>query len=276
MANDEIEVAKPVLTDSPVLSDLDLLYIIKGKTPEYWQAIAQRGGLSDGVINTLAETREEATARILTDNKNIRLTLKAANIIGTMAETDESLAKPLLMREDLPEEIARHLYQYVGAELKNYIRDYFGVQEEAISSAIDEVILELGEDNTRHKFMPTEAMVESAKMLAATGQLTLQATMAPLQRGQFATFIAMFSQLSGLSPQNTHDILSDASGKMLAISCRAMNLTKGDLARIYMMTQRIRSEDRIVDHQELMRALSAFDNLSVEKARSVTHIHQPQ
>ena len=96
----------------------------------------------------------------------------------------------------------------------------------------------------------------------------------PLQRGQFGTFIALFSEFSGLSPQNTHDVLCDASGKMLAITCRALDLSKGDLSRIYMMTQRLRSEDRVVDHQELLRALSVFDNISVEKAQAVTHIHK--
>ncbi|MDB5490479.1 MAG: hypothetical protein JWO78_328, partial [Micavibrio sp.] len=39
MANDEISIARPVLRHSPVLSDLDLMYIIKSKDASYWQEI---------------------------------------------------------------------------------------------------------------------------------------------------------------------------------------------------------------------------------------------
>lgn len=272
IANDEISVARPVLQTSSVLSDLDLLYIIKGKSPEYWQAIASRKNLSNSVMDVLAETRDAKTAHVLAGNTDIRLTLKAANIIGTMAEGDENLARPLLMRSDLPEEIARHLYAYVGQELKSYIKGHFGDQGQQFEQNVDDVLFEFVDSSKTRKFMPTENMMIAAKAMAEAGHLTMISIMAPLERGQYASFIAMFSQLSGLSAEDSYDLFSDSSARMLAITCRALGLSKGELARIYMMTQRIRSEDRIVDHQELMRAISTFENITVEKARAATHI----
>lgn len=274
LASDEISIAAPVLRSSPVLSDLDLMYIIKAKTPEYWRAIAGRTKMSEQVINTLAETRDGPTAKILAENNAIRLSEKAFNILGLMAQDKEVLARPLLMRKDVPEMVARHLYDYVGQELRSYINTHFKISSEAVSNAINDVILEFAEE-PQNQFMPTASMLQAADTLAQSGRLSPGMMMDSLQRAQFGTFIALFSRYCGMSPENVHEMISDPSGKMLAVTCRALNLSKADLSRIYMMTQRIRSADRIVDHNEMMRAMNVYDNVSVSKAQSVLHI-QPK
>lgn len=272
IANDEISVATPMLKSSGVLSDLDLLYIIKGKGAEYWRAIAERARLSDGVMNVLVETREMGTAVALASNDKIHLTRKAVDVLSNLAETSETLAKPLLMRTDLPEGVARNLYQFVSQELRQYIRDYCGIQGAEIDAAVEDVILEFVDGNNNKLFMPTYQTMEAVESMAKTGRLSLHSVMEALQRGQYSSFIAMFAKYSGLSVRNTHELLSEVNGKTLAIACKALNLTKGDLSRIYMMTQRLRSEDRIVDHNELLKALSAYDRVSQEQARKVLGI----
>jgi uncharacterized protein (DUF2336 family) len=272
IANDEIEVARPVLNLSQVLSDLDLLYIIKGKTPEYWREIAQRPRLSESVMNMLAETRESQTIRALVENERIQLTYKAAAIIGSMAESDDDLAKPLLLRNDVPEDIARHLYKFIGDELREQLGRRFGPQDYAVTKAIEEVLNEFSGGHKTRNFMPTQAMLDAAQVMALSGRLNAPSMIQQLQRGQFGSFIAMFSQFCGIAPEGIHEMLYDPSGKMLAITCRALDLSKGELSRIYMMTQRIRSEDRIVDHNELLRAIAVYDTVSVDKARAMTNI----
>lgn len=272
MANDEIDIARPVLRHSPVLSELDLMYIIKAKDAAYWQEIAGRMQLSDAVINTLAETRNLPTNKALAENNFIRIPEKAFDIMGSVAQYDEALARPLLMRSDVPEIVARHLYEYVGQELRAHIQSTFGIRTEEAGKALDDLIIEFTE-GARGQFMPTTGMLQMADALAQSGRLSMAPVMDTLQRGQFGTFIALFSKFCGMTPQVVHDMVSESSGKNLAVTCRAMGLTKADLSRIYLMTQRIRSADRIVDHTELLRALSVYDNVSVEKAQNALHIH---
>ncbi len=269
IANDEISVASPMLKSSGALSDLDLLYIIKGKGADYWRAIAARASLSDGVMNVLAETREPETALVLAKNEKIHLSRRTAEILGGMAEGSEELAKPLLMRTDLPEAVARHLYQYVGSELRQYIRDYFGIQDKAAMDAVNDVIFELADGNQKKQFMPTVQMNEAVEQMARNGRLNLHVIMETLQRGQFGTFLAMFSRHYKIPVRTVHEIMCEAGGKSLAVTCKALNLTKGDLSRIYMMTQRLRSEDRIVDHNELLKALAAYDRVGQDQARAL-------
>lgn len=273
IANDEIGVAEPMLKNSEVLSDLDLLYIIKGKTPEYWTAIASRRRLSDGVMNVLADTRDSETIKTLSANDGLRLSRHVLEIACEMAEQSEGIARPLLMRSDVPETIARRLYACVGSELKNYIRDYYGLHDLAASDAVDDIVLEFS-GAKQNPFMPSQNAIEAADLFAKTGKLSLQNMMDVLQRGQYASFIAMFARFSGLAVGQVHEMLQESSGKVLAITCRALQLSKGDLSRIYMMTQRVRSADRIVDHKDMMRCLAVYDKIELATAREITGINR--
>ena len=272
IANDEISIARPVLRNSPVLSDLDLMYIIKAKGTSYWQEIAGRSELSEALVNMLAETRDVLTNKKLAENQSLHITEKAFNIMGSMAQYDETLARPLLMRPDVPEIVARHLYEYVGQELRSHIQSTFGVHSEAASKALDDLMIEFAE-GARAQFMPTTTMLLTADAMAQSGRLTMTPIMDSLQRGQFASFVAMFSKYCGMNPQMVLDMVNDSSGTNLAVTCRALGLSKADLSRIYMMTQRIRSADRIVDHTELLQALAVYDKVSIGKAQSLLHIH---
>lgn len=272
IANDEIEVATPMLRLSRVFSDLDLLYIIKGKGPEYWRAIAAREILSDEIMNVLADTKESRTLETLVTNRKLRLTPHTLIVIEQAAEKNESMARPLLMRPDVPEEIARKLYHHVGVDLKEYIRNYFGIIDDTVLNAVDDIIFEFSgqkAESEPREFIPRESVIKAAEALASSGRLNMQRMMETLQRGQMATFIAMFAQFSGISTDRVHDMLSATDGKILAVTCRALDLSKSDLSRIYMMTQRIRSRDRIVDQSDLLHALAVYDRIQAREARKI-------
>ncbi|PJB73476.1 MAG: hypothetical protein CO093_00525 [Alphaproteobacteria bacterium CG_4_9_14_3_um_filter_47_13] len=82
LANDEITVASPMLEKSTVLSDLDIIYIIKSRGAAYWQAIAKRSRLSNEAIDMLVDSGDFGTAVILSQNERIRLTKYALGILG--------------------------------------------------------------------------------------------------------------------------------------------------------------------------------------------------
>ncbi len=147
LANDQIDVASPMLINSRALGEFDLMYIIKSKGPEYWAAIAQRRQLSEQVVDLLAETKDIDTAIALAENKGIKLTNNALTILADMAQGVEKLALPLLRREEVSADLAKALYQYVGAEIKGYIDHSFGSQAppEEVSEAVDQVIVEFTE-----------------------------------------------------------------------------------------------------------------------------------
>ncbi len=270
IANDEISVASPFLRCSPIFSDLDLIYIIKSKGCAYWKAIAARETLSDELIDVLAETKDTGTVVALSRNQRITLTRHAISILSEMAKTDESLALPLLGRPEIPPAMAQALYEHVGQELKTRIRSFYrGPEATLAEKAIDDVLQEITVGVSSSEYMPPEQTLALAEKFSGMGLLNLNVMLETLQRGQISSFIAMFGKYTGLSARRIHDFLQQPCPKGLAIACRAFGIQKADFSRIYLMTHRMRSKDRIINQEDMMEILSYFDRVRPEAAQRI-------
>lgn len=275
LANDDIAVAQPILSKSPVLSDLDLIYIIKSRGAEHWQAIAGRDKLSAQVIDVLADKKDSGTAIILSANEHAILTWHALEILTEMAQGDQEIARPLLMRAELPDNIVRKLYDHVGQDLKHYIRDYYGIFSGEVTSAIDEIMLEFTGAADINPFMPNAKVVQAAQQYADKGKLTLYTMMQALRRGQIASFIAMFAVYTGVPVDETHDYMKQTCGKGLAVICRAHGIQKNDFATIYMLTNRIRTDNRIINQHDMMQVIGYYDKVRPEVAQRLLRNKTP-
>ncbi len=271
LANDEITIAAPILRKSVILSDLDLIYIIKSQGRDYWQIIASRENLSNEVIDVLAEIRDADTAVVLSKNERITLTRYALDVLGDMAEDNEALARPLLMRPEVPEELARRLYGHVGGELKTYIRAFFGVSDPHVETVVDDLVLEFAEraPPAPPEFMPTDAMIRAAGKKASLNMLNLELMFESLNNGEIAPFIAQFAEYTSISARKIHDFLKQSCPKGMAIACRAFGIQKNEFSKIYLMTHRMRSKRRLVNHKDMMDVLQYFDKVRPEVAMRI-------
>ncbi|MCB9988902.1 MAG: DUF2336 domain-containing protein [Rhodospirillales bacterium] len=273
LANDEISVAAPMLKNSLVFSDLDLIYIIKSHGPAYWQAIAGREHLSDELIDILASTRDMDTGVALAANDRIILTRNALEILSDLAKRADDLAEPLLLRPEMPDDLAQRIYEEVGEAMRDHIRRLQGEQWQEIELVLSDVVEEFSRCSRGvskdSNYLPSPKMNEAANVLANKGRLTLGTLLKPLKRGQIASFIAMFAKYTGISPQKIHAILMQPCGKGLAITCRAYGIQKSDFSRIYLLTHRMRSKNMMVDQKEMLRALGYFDRLRPEVAQRI-------
>lgn len=268
LANDEIEIAEPVLRQSPVLHDMDLIYLIKSKTSEYWQAIATRAGLNPLVINALAETHDQATAVTLASNDNIILTDVAISIFVEMSKQSDELAKPLLQRDELPGIIGRVLFEYVGAEIKDIIRERFPIGGEVAAGQIDDLIEEFVSEEATSR--PSHHAMEAARQAARRDDLRIHDIMGVLRRGQLGTYTAMLTEFTRLPLTTVQEILTQNSGYGLAVISRAYEITKADFMAMFLLTQRLRQEDeRVISQQELAKAGQYYDKITKEQAEEI-------
>lgn len=271
IANDEVEVAEPVLRKSPILKDMDLLYIIQGKGVEHARAIAKREGLSASVINTLAETKDFQVAVNLSGNDGVTLTEHAFRIFGDMAKYSETLARPLLNREDLPQDIAGKLYQYVSDELKAVLSERYGIGASVAISALNDITIEMKDADTSDKSLRENTQMEAyAHNQQRRGELKFPTILATLRRGQYSTFLAQFTVFTGLPSETVRAMIRQESGKAMAMACRALDLPKADFVSLYLLTDRFRSAGkRVVNHNELTRIMTMFDEIKPEDARKL-------
>jgi len=270
LANDDIEIAEPVLKNSQVLGDLDLMYIVKAKTSEYWQAIATRANISDELIDVLADTDDLDTALVLVDNLNITLTEHALVALSDIAQDNETLALPLLRRDDVASDVAARLYQYVGQEIKSFISENYDLDtQKSVSEALDRSVEEFATPTTPNNFMPDEYMLNAAQGFKEQGTLNVQLMLSTLRRGHMRSFVAQFSVYINVPAEIIGQILSQTHGQGLAIAAKASGIEKQDFLSIFMLTNKIWNHGRLVDPQDIKSAIDYYNRATPEMAQSI-------
>ncbi len=268
LANDEISVAAPILEKSNILQDLDLINIIKSHAQDHWWYIAKREKISDKVIDTLVDTQDETTAVILSANQKAKLTGYALNEFTKMARKSEDLAKPLLMREEISSYLAMRLYEYVGMELKSFIRDNFNTASaNRTTNIVDDIVFEMS-SSAKGEFKPTQQMLMAAEEMYKRGTLNSEAMMKNLRSGQINNYIAQFSIYCGVTSETVEEMLKQNNGQALAVSCKALGIPKSDFVYMYLLTQRVRG-GRIIDQKELAAAMQYYQKVTEELAKEI-------
>ena len=265
MAQDEIGVAETVLRSSPVLNDLDLLYIIQSRDSEYWKAIAARHKLNEPVIDALADTRDLPTVCTLAGNTDISLSSHALEVLSEIAEKSKDLARPLLTRNEIPESLARKLYDVVGNEMQKTMTAVLS-NELSVLNSVRDILVEFSSEVAADEYMPTTAMLKAAEMFADKKQLTPALMMRTLKRGQISSFVAQISCYAKIRAEKVLNILRQENGQGLATICRVSGLGRDEFIGIYLLTNKMRGAEAAINHGEFNRAVAFFDQLGRESA----------
>ncbi len=268
LANDKIEVADPVLRRSRILSDMDLIYIVKAKGAEHGRSIATRPQLSEQLIEILLDEQDIPIAVNLTKNKSITIGDKALSRFMEMAEQSEVLAKPLSLREELSNEMLEKLYDLVGEDIKEHALNSIKPTLHTKFLHVVEDVIDGISKNLRGDFTPTSQMMTHAELLLARGNLNITIITDNLRRGQIAEFMAMFAVYCSLPKSTIADILKQEHGQGLAVACKAMDISKADFVNIFLMTARLR-KNAIIKNSNLNRALSYYDKINQADALSI-------
>lgn len=98
--HDEIAVSGPILSQSPALSDSDLVSIATTQNQEHLVAISQRATISEVVTDTLLKCGNTDVTHTLAKNSGARFSKAGFAVLVQRAKTDPNLAEPLSQRAD--------------------------------------------------------------------------------------------------------------------------------------------------------------------------------
>lgn len=118
LARDEIAVAEPVLRQSPLLTDEELIAIVKTNAMQYALAVAARTGLSEAVCDALVARGEAPVAAELLANPSARLSRAALERVLEEHGRDRRVQDRLVRRPELPFELVERLVRLVGERLE--------------------------------------------------------------------------------------------------------------------------------------------------------------
>ncbi len=268
LANDALEVAYPILIESAVLQDMELVEIIRHRTHEHQLAIAMRSTVSETVSEALVDTDNNDVIRTLVENRSAQISGETMERIVDRSETQEDLQIPLLQRTELSPTLAKRMYWWVSAALRKSIVDRFDIDSIELDKSIERAVKELmGEPIAKAE--NDENIDDMIKTLVAAGKVTPGLMIQTLRQGEIALFEEMLSGLSNLNTKLVRRFVFEPDGEALAILCRALEILKPDFASIFLLSRSARPGDKVVDPSELTRVLDMYDRIKLDTAKKV-------
>jgi uncharacterized protein (DUF2336 family) len=272
LANDEAEVARPVLAASEALQDEDLLEVVRHKTMQHRLAISLRRDISEHVSSSLIEAGEPDVDVSLSENKGARLSRGSLETLVERARTEPRLGDPLVHRADLDPALATRLYGWASASVRRYIVANFDVDPVLLDAAIrDSIGKASAEQRLLHETaQPSETLGREIDAAFADDPHVL---IKLLRAGEVGLFEASFARITGLPPTIARRAIYEPGGRAMAVACRATGIEKPIFAAIFLLARRGRPGDKTVDPMELPAALTFFDSVDNATAkRTIDHL----
>lgn len=286
LANDEIEVAHPLLVNSDVLQDLELIEIIRNRTLEHQLAIGIRKSVSEEVADALIATDSVDVIKTLLENHNAKISQRTMEYLVEQSQRVDTYQNPLLRRPDLDTTLAKRMYWWVSAALRTYILDRYEIDPAELDETMEATVKALTEPGDNHR----PKAVELADELAERQEITPALIVKTLREGEVALFAALFGKYTGIRLQLVQRMLFEPGGEGLAIACKGSGIDKSTFASIYVLTRKARGRDTVNHLADMAGILGLYDRIKDDAAgmllkkwqrdpnflRAIWQIEQPQ
>ena len=184
LANDDIEVAYPILAFSRVLQDVDLIEVIRHRTLEHQLAIAIREDVSETVSDALVRPGMKQVVQTLLENPDAAISSSTMEYLVEQSRRVDSFHEPILDRGDLDPSLAQRMFMWVSAALRQYILDTYEMAPDLVDDLLEKATLEAIGSQSRPAESSSKAQ-ELVARLADDDAVTPELLVALLQEGKF-------------------------------------------------------------------------------------------
>lgn len=262
-ANMEGRIAFPILKNSTVLKDPDLINIVMHKTREHHMAISMRAMIPASVSEALAKSVYDDVIKSLLENKGAVINAGTFEAIARRTNQDSIFSAAIVRRRDLPKSVARRLYWAVSAALRQDLVVNHGIDEDSIDNAIEDVVPHMIERSDKES--SGDEVADQVKMAVRQGVLG-EMLLALLHATQIARFTTWLATASRLREDLANRIMFEEGGECLAAICKAVGVGSLDFLAIFILLRQGRLGDKRVPQDEINRASNCFEQTSEEQA----------
>lgn len=118
LARDRIEVAQPVLEQSPLLDDAELIEIVRTNAMQYALAVAGRERVSEQLADALVDSGQQPVVARLMGNAGAALSTKTLKRVMEDWQSDKQVQERLVRRPALPFEMIEHMVGSIGDRIE--------------------------------------------------------------------------------------------------------------------------------------------------------------
>lgn len=213
LARDVDEVAVPMLNSSEVLTDDDLMDIVRTKGEAAQMAIAGRESVSEGVADALAESDSEEVIATLVGNEGAQINESTFGKVLDKFGDSEAVQGPLVNRGALPIAVSERLVTLVSEQMRDHIMTHHevsaGMASDLLLESREKATVSLLEDGEEGS---AQALVDQ---LFENKRLTPTLVMRALVMGDTTFFEVAMAKLVNIPVINAYQLVHDQGGSGL-------------------------------------------------------------
>jgi uncharacterized protein (DUF2336 family) len=267
--DDEIEVAAPVLSRSPQLTEADLVENASTKSQDHLLAIAKRLKLSEAVTDVLVERGDRRVVRSVVKNAGARFSLAGYEKLVVHAQRDRTLTISIGRRADIPRQVFIKLVETASASVREKLEAVNPKAAAAIRSAIEDVTGDMRREvreASRHHAVATR----DAKRRFKAHRITESNVHGPAQSQDFEKTVVALTMLGRFPIDLVERALLDEGTDLVLILARAAGCSWLTAKALLLMD----AAKRRLSEADLQKACVSFERLGEETAKRVLKFHE--
>jgi uncharacterized protein (DUF2336 family) len=267
LALDDIEIARPIIASSPVLTDADLVRLLVEATIEHQIEVARRPRISTPVVEAILERDEPAVLTALASNDTADISPEGMTRLVEASRRITSLRSPLARHERLSPDLAEQLYSWVGEALRAALVSRFPIDARSLEGPLSEAVSESHDQlNAEPPAAPApERAAEREEMerrlickLHDSGQLRPGYLLRALREGRLSLFEAALTQLGGFTAEQVRTAIDSDKPELLALACSSVGVDRSVFSTILSLVRQLNEGRPSGETDGARRALGAF------------------
>lgn len=237
LANDEIDVAEPILQQSSVLTDTDMISITRDKGDDHRVAIARRENLSEPLTDALLEHGGQPVWQEVSGNKGAQFSEDGMARMIDRAADDAVLRDNLANRQDLSREVAEQLLPILPDDAKDRLTRLFEEDHDKAEKLLDDAQFKAQAESlaTRQDRLDARILIRKIQ----NGQITLDDAVQQLaQHEQIREIALVLSSVADLPESVANNVLLQVKDEPSIVLCRSIGLSDTTFHKIALVRAR--------------------------------------
>lgn len=258
LANDEINVAKPVLENSPALKEDDLVAIAESKGQDHLHALTRRPKLSRNVTDVIVDRGNDTVLTSIAGNKGAQLSTRGIEKLSLRASESSGLYTALEQRPDIPDTMLKEIKRNIAVRLwTEAVAVSSDISGKEIDDIVDEKVAELELSQPRQ--------ISKVSRNRKNGKAVTEQMVLSFARSRMITeTIQSLSLMSGISISRISHCLMEAELSALAVLCKAYKFKNTTYAAI----MQLRAGTKPLHVRVIADAMRHYDQLDTKTAKN--------
>lgn len=269
LASDVLSVAAPVLQNSPVLTDDDLVDIASRKGQDHMAAISRRATLSETVTDFLVERGDSTVLQTVARNLGARFSDQGFDTLADRAELDHLVADALSFRSDIPPIVATKIVALLNPVARQRLEYLLAQSADTVDSLLTDAKreMEASRRDQRRNRLETKVLVAEVR----DGRRGIDAVIDDLVFKKRLVDIAfVLSELAGVPESHVNNVLHKVNGMGIAVVCRSLDMSETTYGRL----SRLRCDRLKLSHNQAEPMIREFLELDKATAERTLRFHK--